>query len=100
MFDIRRPAAKNKKQISVIRTATATELRNYEMLKLVKGREPENNVKITNVVNQRFHFIPPNQLDKNKLGNLAFKQSISPADVSVDELFFIKCELDESALLK
>jgi hypothetical protein len=38
---------------------------------------------------------PINKEVRIDLGNLAFKSKVTPGDLSADELFFIKCELEE-----
>ena len=97
MIEIRKPA---KKPIVVVRTASSSELSAYEKRKLsnIEDNAQENKIEIVNVNGQRLPVDPLNKEVHIDLGNLAFKNKITSDDISVDELFFIKCELDEAAL--
>ena len=97
MFDVRKP---KQKQVVVIRAATGNELSNYEKHKLtsVEAGAQENKIEVIKVNGQRLKVDPLNKEVKIDLGDLAFKQKVTPADLSRDELFFIKCSLDESDL--
>lgn len=94
MFDVRKPT---KKPIVVIRAATGNELSNYEKRKLanIEDNAQENKIEVIRVNNQRLQIDPINKEVKIDLGNLAFKSKVTPSDLSADELFFIKCELDD-----
>lgn len=94
MFDVRKPT---KKPIVVIRAATGNELSNYEKHKLanIEDNAQENKIEVIRVNNQRLQIDPINKEVKIDLGNLAFKSKVTPGDLSADELFFIKCELDD-----
>lgn len=94
MIEIRKPS---KKPIVVIRAATGNELSNYEKRKLANIEEnaQENKIEVIRVNDQRLQIDPINKEVKIDLGGLAFKSKVTPEDLSVDELFFIKCELDE-----
>ena len=94
MFDVRKPT---KKPIVVIRAATGYELSNYEKRKLanIEDNAQENKIEVIRVNNQRLQIDPINKEVKIDLGNLAFKSKVTPGDLSADELFFIKCELDD-----
>lgn len=94
MFDVRKPT---KKPIVVIRAATGNELSNYEKRKLanIEDNAQENKIEVIHVNNQRLQIDPINKEVKIDLGNLAFKSKVTPGDLSADELFFIKCELDD-----
>jgi predicted metalloprotease with PDZ domain len=94
MFDVRKPT---KKPIVVIRAATGNELSNYEKRKLANIEEnaQENKIEVIRINDQRLQVDPINKEVRIELGNLAFKSKVTPNDVSADELFFIKCELDE-----
>lgn len=94
MFDVRKPT---KKPIVVIRAATGNELSNYEKRKLanIEDNAQENKIEVIRVNNQRLQIDPINKEVKIDLGNLAFKSKVTPGDLSADELFFIKCELDD-----
>lgn len=95
MFDIRKPA---KKPIVVIRAATGNELSNYEKRKLanIEDNAQENKIEVIRVNNQKLQIDPINKEVKIDLGNLAFKSKVTPGDLSADELFFIKCELEDN----
>lgn len=94
MFDVRKPT---KKPIVVIRAATGNELSNYEKRKLanIEDNAQENKIEVIRVNNQRLQIDPINKEVKIDLGNLAFKSKVTPGDLSADELFFIKCELED-----
>ena len=98
MFEINKP---NKKPIVVIRAATASELSNYEKRKLaaIEENAQENKIESISVnVDGNIQQIKPLNKDVTiELGKLANKSSITPADISSDDLFFIKCELDKTA---
>lgn len=92
MFEVRKP---KQKPIVVIRAATGNELSNYEKRKLaaIEENAQENRIEIISVNGNRQ---PINQLTKEvnlEMGELAFKQKVTPTDISDDDLFFIKCEL-------
>jgi hypothetical protein len=99
MIEIRKPT---QKPIVVIRTATGNELSNYEKRKLANIEEnaQENKIEVIRVNDQRLQIDPLNKEVRIDLGNLAFKSKVTPEDLSADELFFIKCELDDADLLK
>lgn len=94
MFDVRKPT---KKPIVVIRAATGNELSNYEKRKLanIEDNAQENRIEVIRVNNQQLQIDPINKEVRIDLGNLAFKSKVTPGDLSADELFFIKCELEE-----
>lgn len=94
MFDVRKPT---KKPIVVIRAATGNELSNYEKRKLanIEDNAQENKIEVIRVNNQKLQIDPINKEVKIDLGNLAFKSKVTPGDISADELFFIKCELED-----
>ena len=97
MIEIRKPT---KKPIVVIRAATGHELSNYEKRKLANIEEnaQENKIEIIKLNNQRLPIDTINKEVKIELGNMAFKSKVSPEDISSEELFFIKCELDENSI--
>lgn len=94
MFDVRKPT---KKPIVVIRAATGNELSNYEKRKLanIEDNAQENKIEVIRVNNQQLQIDPINKEVRIDLGNLAFRSKVTPNDLSADELFFIKCELDD-----
>lgn len=93
MFDVRKPA---KKPIVVIRAASGNELSNYEKRKLanIEDNAQENKIEVIRVNDQKLQIDPINKEVRIDLGSMAFKSRVAPADLSADELFFIKCELD------
>jgi predicted metalloprotease with PDZ domain len=97
MIEIRKP---EQKPVVVIRAATGNELSNYEKQKLANIEEnaQENKIEIIKVNDQRLQIDPVNKEVNIKLGNLAFKSSVTANDISAEELFFIKCELDDADL--
>lgn len=97
MFDVRKP---KQNPIVVIRSATGNELSNYEKRKLanIEDNAQENKIEIISINGERQYLDPINKEVKINLGGLASKDKITPAEISAEELFFIKCELDESLL--
>lgn len=93
MFDVRKP---KQKSMVIIRAATGNELSNYEKRKLnnIEENAQENKIEVIKVNDQRLQIDPLNKEVKIDLGGLAFKQKVTPAELSSEELFFIKCELD------
>jgi hypothetical protein len=99
MFEIRRP---KPKPIVVIRAATGAELSNYEKRKLanIEAGAQENKIEAisVNINGNKQRIEPLNKEVEIDLGSLALKSSVTPADISSEELFFIKCELDNDTL--
>jgi len=95
MLDIRRP---NQKPIVIIRAATGNELSSYEKRKLANIEENAqvNKIEVIKVNNKPLQIDPLNKEVRIDLGNLAFKSNVGPEDISAEELFFIKCELDDT----
>ena len=93
MFDVR----KQKQQpMVVIRSATGNELSNYEKRKLanIEDNAQENKIEIVNINGERQYVDPINKEVKINLGDLAFKDRVTPAELSSNDLFFIRCELE------
>ena len=95
MIEIRKPT---KKPVVIIRAATGNELSNYEKRKLANIEEnaQENKIEVIRLNGQHLQIDPLNKEVKIDLGGLAFKNKVTPEELSADELFFIKCELDET----
>ena len=95
MIDIRKP---DTNPIVVIIAATGNELSNYEKRKLANIEENAqvNKIEVIKVNNQPLQIDPINKEVKLDLGTLAFRNTINPKDLESEELFFIKCELDET----
>ena len=95
MFDVRKP---KQKPIVVIRAATASELSEYEKNKLASIEEnaQENRIEVVslNVNGNKQRILPLNKEVEINLGKMALKSDVAPADLTPDELFYIKCELD------
>ena len=84
----------------LIRAATGYELTKYERYKLASIEEAAQVNKLESIsVNGVPITIDSTKNADIELGNLAFKSEVEPEDVSLQELFFIKCELDDEALL-
>lgn len=97
MIEIRRPT---QSPLVVIRAASGNELSNYEKRKLANIEEnaQENKIEVIRVGGKQLPIDPINKEVKIDLGGLAFKSAVTPNEISSDELFFIKCELDDSTL--
>ena len=93
-FDVKRPA---QKPIVVIRAATGNELSNYEKRKLsnIEDNAQENKIEVIKVNDQ---VMPVDKLNKEvriDLGKLSQKDTITSDEISDEDLFWIKCELDK-----
>lgn len=99
MFEVHKP---KQKPIVVIRAASENELSNYEKWKLasIEEQAQENKIEqITLSIDGNSRTIGPvNKEVKIDLGSLATKSKVAPSDISEEDLFFIKCELDDSML--
>lgn len=95
MFEVRR---QRPKPIVVIRAASGRELSEYEKRKLdsIEENAQRNKIEIIKVNDQRLPIDPDTKEVNIKLGSLAFKSDVTPDDLATDELFFIKCELEDS----
>lgn len=99
MIELHKPTTQAQ-QMTVIRAASGYELSDYEKQKLanVEANAQENKIEAIAVNNQRLP-IEPNSKEVNiSLGSLAFKSKITSEEFSNDELFFIRCELDDADL--
>ena len=98
MFDVHKP---KQEPVVVIRAASAAELSNYEKRKLANIEENAQENKIEsislNIAGQTQQLPTVNKAVKIDLGKLAVKTEVGPDDLS-GELFFIKCELDDTIL--
>ena len=99
MFEVHKP---KRKPIVVIRAASESELSKYERHKLasIEVRAQENKIESISISvdGTKQQIEPLNKEVKIDLGCLATKSVVTPAEISLDELFFIKCELEESML--
>ena len=99
MFVVNKP---KQEPIVVIHAASAAELSAYEKQKLASIEEnaQENKIEsVSLVIDGESKLIEPlNKEVRLDLGSLALKSSITPTDISADELFYIKCTLDAEAL--
>lgn len=93
MLEIRRPT---KQSFAVIRAASGHELSAYEKRKLANIEEnaQENKIEVIKVNGQQLQINSLNKEVNIDLGELAFKDNITPQDMLADELFLIKCELE------
>lgn len=92
---------KIERPVVLIRAATGYELSRYERNKLANIEE-EAQVNKLEAVKVNGQLLPIDPLTKEvniELGDLAFKSKVSPDDISLEELFFIKCDLDDAELL-
>ena len=87
--------------ITVIRAASGNELTNYEKQKLsgIEENAQQNKIEAIKVNGKRAPIDADTKTAQLDLGGLAFKSAITQNDLATDELFFIKCELDESTLI-
>lgn len=94
MIEIKKP---EQKSIVVIRAATGYELTEYEKNKLanIEYNAQENKIEIIKVNGQRLPIDSTTKEVNIELNNIAFKNTITPEHIAVDELFLIKCDLDE-----
>lgn len=99
MFEVRRPT---QKPIVVIRAASGNELSNYEKRKLskIESNAQENKIEVIKINDDKLQIDPLNKEVRIDLGSLAFRSKVTPDEVASDELFFIKCELDDSVFNK
>lgn len=97
MIEIRKPS---QKPVVIIRAATGNELSNYEKRKLaaIEDQAQVNKIEVIKLNNQQLQVDPINKEVRIDLGQLAFKSKIGPEELTADELFFIKCELDEESV--
>ena len=97
MFDINKP---KQKPIVIIRAATASELSIYEKHKLASIEENAQENKIDTIklkIDNDIECLEPvNKEVTIDLGKLALKSEVTPEEISAEELFFIKCELDDT----
>lgn len=86
--------------ITVIRAASGNELTNYEKNKLagIEEQAQQNKIEAVKINNKRIPIDSETKTANIELGSLAFKSTLTPDAVDSNELFFIKCELDESIL--
>ena len=95
MFEVRKP---EQKTITLIRAASGAELSEYEKQKLatIENNAQENRIESISVNGKR---IDAQEKEVNiELGKFAFKEDIGPADITSDDLFVIKCELEDYTL--
>ena len=90
----------SNKPIAIIRAATGNELSDYEKKKLASVEEgaQKNKLEVVRINNKRLYIDPVKKEVNLELGNYAFKNKITSADLDSDEFFFIRCELSESDL--
>lgn len=81
---------------SIIRSATAGELTNYEKNKLAKIEEQaqQNKIEAIRLNGARVAVDKDTKTADIRVGNLAFKNTVTSGDLDSGELFFIRCSLD------
>ena len=86
--------------IAIIRTASGTELSEYEKNKLagIEDNAQVNKIEVIKVNGKRLPIDTSKKEVRMELGDLAFKSEVTPGSVSANELFFIRCELDDTDL--
>jgi hypothetical protein len=96
-FEVRKP---KEKPAVLIRAASGHELTEYEKNKLanIEDNAQENKIESIKINGQRLQIDKVNKEVTINLGDLAFKSKITPEDLTANEIFFIKCDLDESDL--
>jgi predicted metalloprotease with PDZ domain len=94
-FEVRKP---KEKPAVLIRSASGHELSEYEKNKLanIEDNAQENKIESIKLNDQRLQIDKVNKEVTINLGDLAFKSKITAEDLDTNEIFFIKCELDES----
>ena len=95
MFDVNKST---QKPAVIIRTASGYELSEYEKNKLAKldSNAQENKIEIININGKRQQINPETKEVNIELGELAFRNVVTPDSLATNKLFFIRCELDES----
>jgi hypothetical protein len=93
MIEIRKPV---QKPIVVIRAATGNELSNYEKRKLanIEDNAQENKIEVIRLNGKRLEIDPLNKEVEINLGVLSTKDEVTPDELSDDDLFWIKCEIE------
>lgn len=96
-FDIRKT---EQKPAVVIRAASGYELSKYEKEKLanIEDNAQENKIESIKINDKKLQIDADNKEVTIKLGELAFKSQVKLEDLASDDIFFIRCELDESTL--
>jgi len=99
MLEIRRP---EKKPVVVIRAASGHELSTYEKRKLsqIDDKAQENKIEVIKLNGKQLQIDAENKEVCIDVGELAFKDAVKPDDLSANDLFLIKCALDESDLIE
>ena len=99
MFEVQK---QKQKPIVIFRAASESELSAYERHKLanIEERAQENRIEVIRVNGQRLQVDALNKEVRLDLGDLAFQHKVRPVDMSTEELFFIKCELDDKNMKK
>ena len=82
--------------ISVIRAASASELSEYEKQKLagIAENAQQNKIESIHVNGNRVPIDATTKAAQITLGDLAFRDAVSPEDFHEEKTFFIRCELD------
>ena len=97
MFEVQKLT---QKQTAVIRPVSGGELSNYEKNKLaaIEDGAQKNKIESIKINGQRLPIDTVNKEVQINVGELAFKSKVTENDLDEDELFFIRCELDDNDL--
>lgn len=81
---------------TVIRTASESELSNYEKNKLAGIEEgaQQNRLEVIRLNGDRVPIDTDTKTVNIKVGDLAFKHLVTPEELDNNKLFFIRCSLD------
>ena len=90
----------NQKPPILIRAASGYELSEYEKEKLasIEDTAQENKIESIKINDKKLYIDADSKEVTIMLGDLAFKSKINLEDLAIDDIVFIKCELDESKL--
>lgn len=88
-------ARHKKERPTLIRTASNYELTEYEKNKLagIEENAQKNKLEGVRLNGDRLDIDTNSKEVAINLGDLAFKNLITPDDLATDDIFFIKCEL-------
>jgi hypothetical protein len=81
---------------TIIRAASGSELTAYEKSKLAKIEEhaQQNKLEAIKINGTRISIDPNTKTANIKVGDLAFKSTVTSNEIDSNELFFIRCSLD------
>jgi hypothetical protein len=99
MFEVQKLT---QKQTAVIRPVSGGELSEYEKNKIATIEEgaQKNKIESIKINDQRLQINPATKEVQINLGGLAFKSRVTEDELDSEELFFIRCELDDKELME